>query len=353
MADDTQPAKGFATMCESPLQHLVPASQKLEDLACAYWSSDTLFAALELNIFGSLGSETMDVASLARIAHCHPAQLDCLLAVLARLSLVEEREGGWRNLPEAICHLVPGKPEYLGDFLLYRRYLQPPWHSLAQTISSRPLPPAIDRDADYPTRNRHYVRALDQLARLKAQEIITELSRSPWHGPVLDVGGGAGAFSRALIQGQIQQTIKATLFDLPEVLTVAQELYPTADDWLNISPLPGEFLSHAFPATERFGLIVFANFLHIYNESEAKICLSKASSLLATTGQVLIHDYYPDRGTIKGPLYDLNMLINTHNGRCHKARDLITWLADTGLSEVRVVDLASDSTLIIARRPSC
>lgn len=353
MVGAIQRANVFTTMHDSAHQQLTPASQRFEDLACAYWGSDTLFAALELNLFGCLGEETLPLPVLATLSHCHPALLARLLPALARLNLVEEKEAGWRNLPETIQHLVPGKPDYMGDFLLYRRYLQPTWHRLAEMIASRPLPPALDRNDDYPTRNRHYVRALDQLARLKAKEITTELSSIPWHGPVLDVGGGAGALSRALIQNFRQQAAHATLFDLAEVLAAAQELYPRHEDWHDIALQPGEFLSHTFPETEQFGLLMFSNFLHIYNESDTKNCLTKASTLISADGYVLIHDYCPDRATIKGPLYDINMLINTPNGQCHNACSLISWLAAVGLSKSLVVDLASDSTLILARRPPC
>ncbi|MBA3015937.1 MAG: methyltransferase domain-containing protein [Desulfobulbaceae bacterium] len=352
MAAAIPPASVSVTMTDSPLFTQPPLSQTLEDLACAYWSSDTLFAAIKLNIFGNLGDETLAVAELGQLCHCHPAELTRLLTALARLNLILEETDGWRNLPEAARHLIPERPEYLGDFLLYRRYLQPTWHTLTQTISSVPLSPALSRDDDYPTRNRHYVQALDQLARLKAQEIVAKLNHIPWHGPILDLGGGAGALSRALTQTHRQQAVAATLFELPEVLAAAQALYPASDAWMDIAPLPGEFLSHSFADHDRFGLIVLSNFLHIYNATNAKLCLSKAVTLLRPSGHLLIHDYCPDRGAIKGPLYDLNMLINTPNGQCHKACDLATWLADNGLTEARIIDLASDSTLIIARRPS-
>lgn len=351
MAGAIQQANTSAMMTDLSGQH-PPSSQPLEDLACAYWSSDTFFAALELNIFGALGENTLSVVELAQASHCHPVRLSRLLTALARLNLIQKKNDGWRNLPEAVRHLIPGRPEYLGDFLLYRRYLQPTWQTLAQTISCAPLSPPLSRDDDYPRRNRYYVRALDQLARLKAKEIISELCHIPWHGPVLDIGGGAGALSRSLTREHLPQAIQATLFDLPEVLAAAQALYPEPDNWTNIVALPGEFLSHPFASKNQFGLIILSNLLHIYDEPDAIRCVNKALTLLEPAGSLLIHDYFPDRGALKGPLYDLNMMVNTPKGRCHQARDLITWLAAAGLSKAQIVDLPSDSTIIIAQGPS-
>ncbi len=325
-------------------------SQALEDLACAYWLSDVLFAALELRLFGFLEASPLPLPELARTANCLEMPLAKLLEALAQLGLIHEVEGRWHNQPLATRHLVPGTPEYLGDFLLYRRYLQAPWQGLAAAVAGRPLAPALSHQDDYPTRNLHYVRALDQLARLKAAEIVALLGEVPWRGPVLDLGGGAGALSRALIRQQLTQ---ATLFELPEVLAAARSLYPDPAAWQGLTTLAGDFRSHAFADHERFGLVLMANFLHTYDEAEARQYLAKAAALLAAGGLLLIHDYFPGRSPIKGQLYDLNMMLNTPHGQCHQASALGEWLAACGLQNTRVIDLASDSSLILAQAPPC
>ena len=326
------------------------SSQTLEDLACAYWLSDVLFAALELRIFAFLSKDPLTIAELARSADCLEAPLARLLAALAQLGLVNEDEDCWQNLPLAARHLVPDEPEYLGDFLLYRRYLQAPWQGLAATVAGRPLPPSLCREDDYPTRNLHYVKALDQLARLKAGEIVAQLAKIPWCGPILDIGGGAGTLSRALCR---QQSTPATLFELPEVLSAAHTLYPNPSDWLGIITVAGDFRTDPVPNDERFGLILLSNFLHTYDEAAARHCLERAVALLAENGHLLIHDYCPDRTPIKGQLYDLNMMLNTHQGHCFNASLLCEWLAGLGLIDPRIIDLPSDSSLILAQTPPC
>lgn len=324
-------------------------SQALEDLACAYWLSDVLFAALELQLFTHLGPGPTLVA-LTRSANCLGAPLARLLTALAQLGLVHEENGRWHNQPLAARHLVAGSADYMGDFLLYRRYLQEPWQGLAAAVAGRPLAPTLSRQDDYPTRNLHYVRALDQLARQKATEIVTLLADLPWRGPLLDIGGGAGTLGRALIR---QQPTEATLFELPEVLAAARSLYPDPGDWHGITTLAGDFRNHAFADDEGFGLILLANVLHTYDEAEARHCLDKAATLLAAGGHLLIHDYCPDRTPVKGQLYDLNMMLNTARGTCHQAHSLGYWLTASGLHNVRIIDLASDSSLILAQAPPC
>jgi SAM-dependent methyltransferase len=248
-------------------------------------------------------------------------------------------------------HLVPGGAGYLGDLLLYRSYLQPPWQELAARVSNRPLVPDLCRDDPYPTRNLHYVRALDQLARQKACEITTLLAATPWHGPILDVGGGAGALGRAFSRSRPGATV--TLFELPEVLAAAHAIYPDPGAWAGMTTRAGDFRDHPFAPEERFGLILLANVLHTYDPAEAQASLAKAVGLLAPGGVLLIHDYCPDRTPVKGQLYDLLMMLNTPCGVCHEAQILAGWLAACGLSGIQIIDLPSDSSLILGSRPSC
>lgn len=351
-AGGTRPANDSEKMTDfSNIEQQSPPSdsQILEDLACAYWHSELLFAALELKLFSHLSEGPLTLPALARTANCHEGPLGRLLPGLSQLGLIDEEQGLWRLSPLASRHLIPGTTGYLEDFLLYRRYLQPTWQSLAARVSNRPLPPALSHRDDYATRNLHYVRALDQLARVKAAEIIPLLADIPWRGPILDLGGGAGALCRALLR---QRASTATLFELAEVLTAAHALYPDPAEWHGITTMAGDFRDHPFSADCRFGLILMVNFLHTYDEIGARHCLTKAVSLLDADGYLVIHDYCPDRTPVKGQLYDLNMLLNTAEGSCHEAQTLRGWLCASGLIGIQVKDLASDSTLILAQRSS-
>jgi hypothetical protein len=82
----------------------------------------------------------------------------------------------------------------------------------------------------------HYVRAMDRLARTKAREIVACLRADAWNGPVLDVGGGAGALCRELVKTRsaLDRSVSATLFDLPEVIDAVRRLYPEDGDGVGI-----------------------------------------------------------------------------------------------------------------------
>ncbi len=325
-----------------------PGWLPLENMATAYWQSEVLFTALELELFARLEENTaLDVLTAA--ANCRASELERLLLALEALGLVESRDGSWYNSESARCYLVPGRESYLGDFLLYRRYLQAPWAELSAKVSRRPLSPALSAADDYERRTLYYVRAMDALARLKTWGVVRILADLGWQGPVLDIGGGSGALSRALLDGAGGG--RALLYELPEVLRAAAELYPRPADWRGIETKSGDFRQQEFD--ESFGLVLLGNFLHIYGRREAGVLLEKAAGLTAPGGLLLVHDYFPDAGgrasAVKGRLYDINMMVNTCNGRCHLSSELTALLPDD-FEPAIFRDLPGDSSIFISRR---
>jgi predicted metal-binding protein/SAM-dependent methyltransferase len=327
--------------------------QYLEDLATAYWYSEALFAALDLGVFASLDRVEAGTLDLAQDVDCHPEALERLLALLADLGLLLQHAGRWANSPLTRRHLVPGAPGYLGDFLLYRRYLQPRWQGLAGRTSRAPL--SADRlsaDADYATRNWHYVRAQDRLLGQKAREITPLLQAAGWQGPILDAGGGAGALSRHLVSAA--PGTWALVADLPEVLAAGRRLYPETADRQRVHGVACDLRLPPFRPGAGFGLVILSNFLHAYGPAEARALLQAALKLAAPAGSVLVHDYFPDRAGASGPrgaAQHLNMLLNTFQGTCHRADTVADWLAAAGWRRLTVHDLPSDSAVILARGP--
>lgn len=325
--------------------------QYLENIATAYWYSEVLFAALDLGLFDRLANGAQRLERLAGETGCKPEALVRFLEVLQGLDLVHHSQGRWRNSQAAAQFLVAGSPAYMGNFLGYRRYMKTGWQGILATLSERPptARAALSRDDDYARRTEAYVRAMDELARIKAEEIVRLLGADSWRPPVLDVGGGAGSLARALIR--IKTEGEAVLLDLPEVIRAARQLYPERDAWRHIRTIEGDFRTWRGDRQAPFGLVALGNFLHTYSAQEARILLEKALGCLSADGLLLIHDYFPDRpgrSPHKGVLYDLNMMLNTYNGACHRASTLKAWLEEAGIAPIRILDLSTDSAILVA-----
>lgn len=352
--------------------------QNLENLSTAYWRSEVLFAALDLKLFDHIEAEQATTKKICVLSGCREDGLYRLLKVMKRMELIGESKGNWFNNQVARRYLVSKSPSYMGDFFLYRRAMRENFRLMTQKISLNDDPEAVscghscsvsdsvtDSIEDYAVRNFNYVLALDQLAKEKSREIVEILFRETWLSPVLDIGGGAGSLCRYLIKRitllcrlnyelgipDAPDLLRGVLLDLPEVIEAARKVYPDETDWEGIETIGADFRFHAFEKGEAFGLIVMSNFLHAYGEKEARKLLEKAIGLLKPGGKILIHDYFPDRlgrSPQKGPIYDLAMMLNTYNGECHEAARVISWLDAVGIRQSVVLDLETDSSVILA-----
>jgi predicted metal-binding protein/ubiquinone/menaquinone biosynthesis C-methylase UbiE len=326
--------------------------QRLEDLATSSWYSEVLFAALDLNIFDLLGDGPASVADLVEQSGYDADALGRFLASLVALGLIEEHQGNFANGPLAARYLISGQSGYLGDFLLYRRYLASHWPRLVarirQGVSANDRPTAEPPEV-YQERTLAYVRAMDLQARLKAAEALEYLGEYlPRPRRILDLGGGAGAWGRAFRRQW--PPVHTVLLDLPETLAAARRLYPDPADWEGIEALAGNGLTSCLRG-QVFDLILLSNVLHAYGEVEAKEILAQSVDCLAPGGMILIHDYLADlqgSSPAKGTLYDLHMLVNTYNGRIYRLAELEAMLAAAGLKNIRLFHLASDTSILLA-----
>jgi predicted metal-binding protein len=329
--------------------------QFLEDLATAYWYSEVLFAALELDLCGALAQRPSSPEELAEKTGCDLDGLNRLLAALATLGLIVEENGKFENAPLAARYLVPGGNRFAGDFLRYRRYLVPHWQRLVPRI--RKGVGANERPRDEPPeayRNRvlDYVRAMDVQARLKAADAAQQLDQICSVPPrrILDLGGGAGAWCRALLE--LWPHAHTVLLDLPETLVAARKLYPDPASWKGIELIAGNALTPCFHR-EQFDLIILSNILHAYGEKEARQLLANTVHCLAPGGMVVIHDYLADQhdtSPLKGRLYDLHMMLNTYNGRIYRLEELVGMLDAVGLRSSQFFHLETDTSILLAQR---
>ncbi len=352
--------------------------QDLEDLATASWLGETLFAALELGVFESLGEDALPLGELARRCGVDEAALLRLTQALSALGLLSLHEGSAACTTLARRHLLPGSPGYLGNSLVYRRRLARSWTSLADAVragGSALSPPELESDDEYRVRVRAYLLAMDDVARIKAGLIAERLDLTNVHPKcVLDLGGGAGGLTAGVLLRN--PGWRGLAVDMPEVVAEARRVWAerlVAGDGAARSLLvpPGgrarlefaecDLLKQDLPAAPvedgGWGLIIASNIVHAFAAPESAAILDRAVAALAPGGLLLLHDFWtdgPGRGPAKAALFDLHMLIHTYQGRTYPwtwARDR---LAERGLCVVGPVPLGrrgeEDTSLIVGSR---
>lgn len=255
------------------------------------------------------------------------------------------------NTKIASAYLVKGKKDYQGEAILWRRYLSSPWRDLKECIKAGrrvTFPPAQAEPEQLTYRIRRFIRAMDCVARTKVREIIPIFEGLGLEGEILDVGAGSGAVAAAFLERF--PSMRATLMDLPEVLDYAEELM--RERWLTgrVTYCQANILE-AWPVRKGcYDLVILSNLIHTYAENEVTHILARAAECLKADGFLVIHDFFREHYPEKAALFDLNMLINTYNGKVFAQKWVREKIENHNLYVTHLIPLATDTALIIGSK---
>lgn len=323
-------------------------AQYLEDLSTAYWASEVLFAAVELEVFTILEPDGKSAAEVAAETGLDRQATERFLQTLCALGLLVHHGGIFFNTRLSSDYLVKGKPAYQGEAILWRKFLAATWQDLKACLKAGRrvnFPPADEERADFVRRVRRYVRAMDGLARIKTKEILDVFVRADLRGKLLDVGSGSGALAKAFLERF--PGLQATLLDLPEVLAYAKELLHGTGLDDRITYCEVNVLEPWPLGRGEFALVLLSNIVHAYSEPEVYHLLANAVSCLEPGGFLVVHDFFSEHRPAKAALFDLNMLVNTYNGRVFSAAWLRDRMASLGLAVSELIPLSTDTALLV------
>lgn len=325
--------------------------QYLEDLATGYWFSEALFTAVELEVFTLLESEGMTTDEMAGALFMPVSGLERFLQALGAIGLVVCNGERYYNTKLASDYLVPSKSQYQGDSILWRKGLSLGWQDLTECLKAGGrvnFPVEEEGPERFARRIRKYINAMDNIAKTKVAEILPFFEGLELKGEILDIGTGSGAIAGGFLESF--PSLSATLVDIQEVLNYTRELMDKKGLGERVSYLPSNILEPWSVTKEGFDLVILSNIIHAYSEEEIPLILDRAANCLKSEGLLVIHDFFPEHFSAKAALLDLNMFINTYNGRIFSGTWVKEQLAMSKLYTTELIPLATDTALIFAAK---
>jgi hypothetical protein len=329
-----------------------PNPALLMRLALAYRSSMVLFAATELDVFSSLGDGPKSAGDIAAasLGQLEPTRI--LLGACVAEGLLTVRDGLYANTPLTDAFLVRGRPAYSAHGLKYAQDLYATWGDLATFVRSGRPPSAHDvilgEDKE---KTRAFVYAMHERAK-GIGSIMPHLDLAG-RRRLLDVGGGPGTYSMALVQKTPGLT--ATVLDLPAVLSVTREIIgqqPGAD---RVTLVEGNYNTSAFGTG--YDAVLLSGMMHREVPATCQLLLSKAFEALDHGGRAIVSDVFFDDESKSSPpfavYFALNMMLTSNEGSAHSKIEMAAWMRSAGFEAIEVVDLPQPNphTLIVGTRP--
>ncbi|MDR3539497.1 MAG: class I SAM-dependent methyltransferase [Desulfosporosinus sp.] len=322
----------------------------MEDLATGYWFSEALFVAVELEVFTLLEPQGLTTAELAGALAMPVPGLGRFLQALCALGLVLGKGDSYFNTQLASTYLVRGTRGYQGDSILWRKALMSGWQDFSKCLKAggRVNFPAEGEDpSEFALRIRNYINAMDNVAKTKVREILPFFAGLDLR-KMLDVGTGSGAIAAGFLEQF--PSLSATLLDIHEVLIYTRELLDKRGFGKRVCYSPTNILEPWTVAKEGFDLVVLSNIIHVYSEEELPLILDQAANCLNSEGILVIHDFFPEHFPEKAALLDLNMFINTYNGRIFPQAWVREQLTKSKLYPTELIPLETDTAVIFAAK---
>ena len=165
---------------------------------------------------------------------------------------------------------------------------------------------------------------------------------------ILDVGGGTGIYSIALLQRHPH--LRALVFDRAEVLKVAAEMtrdYGVAD---RMELVPGDMFVDPLP--DGCDVVLLSNILHDWDVRECQTLVDRCAAALPAGGRLVIHDVFLDDdlgGPLPVALYSASLFSLTE-GRAYSAQEYRGMLKKSGLMPEEPVPTLIHCSLLAGRK---
>jgi predicted O-methyltransferase YrrM len=264
-----------------------------------------------------------------------------LLTAMRAMGLLADDEAGRVALtPLAAEHLVPGGAFDVSDYVGLAADSPGVVEMVERLRTNRPAGSDDEAGAafiyregiDSAMEQEQSARALTLALAGRAKNVAPVMAQRVSLGGVkrlVDVGGGTGIYSIAFLQKN--PTLRAAVFDRPEVLKVAAEMaaaYGVSD---RLECIAGDMFADDLPTGE---VMLLSNILHDWDVPECRRLVQRCADALPPGGRLLVHDVYLN-DALDGPLpialYSANLFALTE-GRAYSAAEYRGWLTEAGLT---------------------
>lgn len=276
------------------------------------------------------------------------------LDALAALGWLVKSRGRFANARVASERLVGGRPGSFGPILKFQDILWEAWggldHVLKRGAPRRDLPGWLRGSNGF---IEEYVAGMSLIARRPAAEVAGHLHR-PGDSRLLDVGGGPGTYSLALLEKSPH--LRAEILDLPETIRLAGKLLDGHALRPRLAFRPGDYRRLRLPAGH-YDIILLSHVTHNEGPDVIQRMLKQCARALRPGGRLAVHDFMTDEeGTSPAfsAVFSVHMMTFTRSGGVYDAKRYSSWLKQAGLARLARRPIArgteTPSVLVFAER---
>lgn len=290
-------------------------AEKVLGVARGFQSGCVLMAGAELDVFGALATGPKTATGLAETIEGNPRATAMLADALAAMELLEKSDAGLYSLAEGASDvLTDSGADTAVAMVRHLANCMRNWAQLAKVVrtglQAHRAPSVRGQAGDMES----FIEAMQVVSLPAAGPLVTRIGPPPFKH-LLDIGGGPATWTIAFLRAS-SPDCRATLFDLPNVLPIAERHLRQAGLLDRVALVDGDFIvDQALP--DGADLAWVSAIVHQNSRAQNRELFRKVHAALVPGGRVLIRDIVMDESHTSpadGAMFAVNMLVNTPGG---------------------------------------
>jgi acetylserotonin N-methyltransferase len=327
------------------------------DLLQAFRCSKTMFAAVSLGVFDALTAGPKLLPVLADELKANPDALERLLDACVGLQLLDRDGQGYRNTPAASTYLCRSSCHRLTGYIHYsNEVMWKLWGNLEDAVREGghrwkqtfgwdgPIFSHFFRTEEA---KREFLMGMHGYGLISSPQVVAAFDLSKYRC-LIDLGGATGHLAIAACRRY--RDLHAVVFDLPDVMPLAQEIVGKSDVAERIKVVAGDFFAEPLPEGDLYAL---GRILHDWTEEKIVKLLRRIHERLASGGAVLIAEKLLEdrkRGPQWAQMQNLNMLTCTE-GKERTLSEYEALLRQVGFKDVSGCRTPAPLDAVLAVKP--
>jgi hypothetical protein len=320
-------------------------------LGRSYQGAAVLAAAADLDLFGALAPAPLTAAALARFLQCDLRGLTILLDALVALRLLEKSGSDYALPADLNPFLTSDGAQSILAMAQHQGHCLRNWAQLGRAVKTgRPaqcMPGVRGETGD----QEAFIGAMHNISAPNADGVIRAVQPLQFRH-LLDIGGASGTWTIAFLRAC--PSARATIFDLPHVLPMAQRRLAAAGFDQRAKLVAGDFMKDALPPGADLAWV--SAIVHQNSRAQNRALFTAVFQALTPGGRIAIRDILmeDDRTCpVAGALFAVNMLVATEGGGTFTFAELREDLTTAGFAEVALArqDEAMNA-VVVASKPA-
>ena len=308
-----------------------------------------MLAGMQLDLFTPLADGPMTNEEIADAIGVGSEKLKPLLYSLVAADLLTVDRDWFANTPESAHFLVKGKPDYIGH---RHANMDRRWNAIlhtAESILEGKAQAKLDFSYIGEDELEVFARGMHQETVKAGRDLVDRYDFSK-HRNLLDVGGGTGGMSLAVVEAHSQ--IRATIADLPAMTPITQRSVGKAGLSERIQVMAADMVEGVLEGS--YDAVIMKSFIQVLNPDQARRALKNVHQVTEPGGAVYILGAVLDDSRLspsEAVASSLNFLNIYDGGQSYTEGEYREWLTGAGFVDVARVVTPSGQSIVTARKP--